>query len=820
VYVSNYAGVFTWHNDNSRTGANTGEIALTPTNVNFNTFGKLFTTAVDGYVYAQPLYVANVSVAGSSHNVLYVATEHDSLYALDADTGNILWQKSYIDPANGITPIPSPADTSCGDLVPEVGITSTPVIDPSTKTLYLLARTKESGQYFQRLHAVDISTGAEKFGGPKIIQATVPGSGLGSSGGQITFDPLIQNQRSALLLDAGHVVIAWTSHCDLGSYHGWLMSYNAGTLAQEQVANLSPNSDWASIWMSGSGPAADANGNIYFATANGGYDGITEFGDSIVRMPAPSSSGTWAPADWFTPWNQVSLSIADLDLGSGGVLLLPDLSNGKQLLVQAGKDGLIHLLDRNNMGKFCTTCTSTNTNIVQEINGVLNGLWSSPAFWNNTLYFGPAIDDGSGDTLKAVPFNAGGSGLLATSPSSTSAKTFNFSSPTPVISSNGNTGGVLWAVDNSQFSSGSCCQTLYAYDASNLGSMLYNSAQAPGNRDVLGAAVKFSVPIVANGKVYIGGQGSVSAFGLASLASPAAAPVFAPLPGTYSSAQSVSITDATPGAQIYYTTDGSLPTTNSTLYSAPISVSSDTTIRALAVANAFAPTQSSATYSINPAANGIDFSYGFAGAGTGFTLNGSASINGTRIRLTDNGSNEASSAFFGSQVPIGTFTADFTFQISDPFSDGMTFTIQSVGPTALGAPGGGLGYGPDTVGGTGAKIANSLAIKFDLYNNQGEGSNSTGVYLNGASPTTPAVDLTPSGINLHSGGVFQAHVTYDGSNLVLKITQPGTTNSFSQTWTGVNLAATLGSSNGYVGFTAGTGGYSQVAEIISFKYHN
>jgi hypothetical protein len=501
-------------------------------------------------------------------------------------------------------------------------------------------------------------------------------------------------------------------------------------------------------------------------------------------------------------------------------VLLPDLSNGKQLLVQAGKDGLIHLVDRNNMGKFCSTCTSTNTNIVQEVNGVLSALWSSPAFWNNTVYFGPAIDGGSGDTLKAVPFNTGGSGLLATSPSSTSAKTFNFSSPTPVISSNGNAGAVLWAVDNSQFSSGTCCQALYAYDATDLGTMLYNSTQAPGNRDVLGTAVKFSIPTVANGKVYVAGQGTVSAFGLANLTSPAAAPVFTPSPGTYSATQSVSISDATPGALIYYTTDGSVPTTSSTLYSAPISVSSDTTIRAVAVANAFAPTQSAATYTINPAANGIDFSYGFAGAGTAFTLNGSATMNGSRIRLNDNGTNEAGSAFFASQVPVGTFTADFTFQLSDAFSDGMTFTIQSAGPTALGAPGGGLGYGPDTVGGPGAKIPNSLAIKFDLFNNQGEGTNSTGVYMNGASPTIPAIDLTPSGINLHSGAVFQAHITYDGSNLAMVLTQPGTTNSFSQTWTGLNLAAILGSSNGYIGFTAGTGGYSQIAEIISFKYHN
>lgn len=347
--------VTTFHNDNSRTGQNTQETSLTPANVNSTQFGKLFSTTVDGYVYAQPLYVPNVqNINGGEHNVLYIVTEHDSLYAIDADSGTTLWQKVFINPGAGVTTV-SNSDVSCGDLVPEIGITSTPVIDPTTNTLYLVAKTKENGVYFQRLHAIDTVTNAERFGGPIVIAATVNGTGSGSSGGKVSFDPLREHNRPGLLLENGHVVIAWASHCDNVPYHGWVMSYSASTLAQEAVLNTSPNGGLSGIWMSGDGVEADSSGNLFFATGNGTYDGSTNgnYGDSIVKVSGPTSDSL-SVADWFTPSNQSSLSGGDTDLGSGGVLLLPDLPAGSahtHLLVQMGKEGKIYLIDRDNMGK-------------------------------------------------------------------------------------------------------------------------------------------------------------------------------------------------------------------------------------------------------------------------------------------------------------------------------------------------------------------------------------------------------------------------------------------------------------------------------------
>jgi hypothetical protein len=512
--------VLTYHNDNARTGQNTQEAILTPANVNSTQFGKLFSVAVDGYVYAQPLYVSNLSIAGGLHNVLFVATEHDSVYAIDADTGTIYWQQSFINPAAGVTTVSS-SDASCTDLIPEIGITSTPVIDPASGTIYVLAKTKENGTYVQRLHALDLVSHAEKFGGPAVIKATVKGNGDGSSGGNVAFDPLRQHNRPGLLLENGHIIIAWASHCDVGPYHGWVMSYNASTMAQEAVLNTSPNGGLAGIWMSGDGVAADSSGNLYFATGNGTYDGVTGYGDSIVKL-GPPASGTFPVLDWFTPYNQSSLNGGDTDLGSGGLVLLPDLPNGfahQHLLTQMGKEGKIYLVDRDNMGKFCSTCTTSDTQIVEEIPGATTGIWGAPSYWNGSVYWGAGNDGGQPDSVKAFAFNRNNSGQLSASPTSLTVKQFSFATAAPVISANGTSNGILWIVDNSN-PTASCCQALYAYDATNLATMLYNSNQAPGNRDVPGGAVKFSAPIIANGKVYMGSQGQVSAFGTLSAKTP------------------------------------------------------------------------------------------------------------------------------------------------------------------------------------------------------------------------------------------------------------------------------------------------------------
>ncbi len=610
--------VTTYHNDNARTGQNTQETYLTPANVNSSQFGKLFTVAVDGAVFAQPLYLTNVNIGGGAHNVVYVATQHDSVYAIDADTGTLYWQKSLI-PAGGST-VSSNTDLNfCGDIAAEVGITSTPVIDPTTGTLYVVAKVKLNGAILQYLHALDVSTAAEKFGGPASIQASVPGTATDGNGSMVTFDPRQENQRAGLLLENGHVVIAWAAHCDKTPYHGWVMSYGASTLTQEGAYNTSPNGSANGIWMSGAGPAADSSGNIYFATGNGTWS-ATDNGDSIVKLGPPSGS-TLPLIDYFTPYDQGSLSAADQDVSAGGLILLPTSSGGKQLLAMLSKAGTIYLADTANLGKYCVTCSGSDTNIVQEIPKAFTGYWGAPAYWNGYLYWSGGNDTtGAAEPLKAFSFDANGNGLISTSPTSVAAHSFNFSGPVPSVSSNGASNGIVWGMDNGSFAStcsgGTNCQVLYAYDATNLATMLYNSNQAANNRDVPGSAVKFTTPTIANGKVYVAGKGSVSAFGLLSAVPPTAtAPTLSPVGGTYTSAQTVSVADTTPGALIYYTTDGSMPTTGSATYAGSLAVSVTTTVKAIAVASGYtASPVSSATYTISmPSAAAPSFS---PGAGT------------------------------------------------------------------------------------------------------------------------------------------------------------------------------------------------------------
>jgi hypothetical protein len=812
--------VTTYHNDNARTGQNTRETILTPSNVNSAQFGKLFSVAVDGWVYAQPLYLSNVNIGGGTHNVLYVATEHDSLYALDADTGNIYWQISLI-PAGG-TAVNSDIDLGCADLVPEVGITGTPVIDTGTGTIYLVAKAKVGGSIVQNLHAIDVATSAEKFGGPVAIKASVPGTASDGNGSAVSFNSRLENQRPGLLLANGHVVIGWASHCDFDPWHGWIISYKASTLAQEAAFNASANGSANGIWMGGGGLAADSTGNIFFATGNGTWNGTTDYGDSIVKL-GPPSAGKFPILDYFTPYNQSSLAGGDTDLASGGLVLLPDLASGQQLLTQMGKEGKMYLIDRNNMGKYCVNqnppCSGSNPNIVEEIAGATAGVWGTPAYWNGSVYWGGGRDGGGADKLKAFSFNANSSGLISTSPTSESIKAFGFSAPSPSISANGNTNGIVWGLDDSAFrstcSGSSNCQVLYAYDASNLANMLYNSSQAANSRDVPGGAVKFATPTIANGKVYVGSQFKVSAYAPISTTPTAATPTFSPAPGNYASTVHVTLSDSTPSSTIHCTTDNSTPTASSPACSS-VSITSTTTLKAIATASGLNPSAvASGTYTINSGTTGINYGSGFTA--NGLTLNGTAKINGTRLRLTDTGTSEAGSAFVTTPIGVQGFTTDFSFQLSSATADGFTFTIQGVGATALGPSGGGLGYGPDTPGGT-PGIAKSVALKFDIFSNVDEGTDSTGLYTNGASPTTPAVDMTSSGVALLSGDVFNVHATYDGTTLTMTITDA--TNSaqkFTASWN-INIPGTVGSNTAYVGFTGGTGGQTAIQEILNWTY--
>ena len=499
--------VLTYQYDNTRAGANVNETLLTPGNVNATQFGKLFAAPVDGYIYGQPLYFANVVIPGKgTHNVVYAATEHDSVYAIDADSGAPLWQAAFLNAAAGVTSVPA-ADTNCSQIEPEIGITGTPVIDPGSGTIFLVAMTKEmsggTASYVHRLHALDIATGAEKPGSPVVIQATYPGTG--EHGSTLGFNPRNYKQRPGLLLLNGVVYTAWSSHCDIGTYHGWLIGYDEQTLRQVSVYNTTPNGNEGSLWAGGAAPAADGAGNIYIVSGNGTFDGTTgdgpDLGESFIRLSSPGLTAT----DYFAPYNFSDLNNRDLDTGSAGVALLGDEAGSPahpHLMAGAGKEGRIYLLDRDNLGKVQT---GSDSQIVQSLPGAIGVLFGNPAYFNQTLFF-----CGSGDNLKA--FSVMGAAMPAT-PVSRSPEKFVSPGCVPTVSAAGKVNGIVWALDQAGI--------LRAFDASNLGHELYNSGQN-SSRDAFGHAVKFSVPTVANGKVYAGSQSALVAYGILPAGTPTA----------------------------------------------------------------------------------------------------------------------------------------------------------------------------------------------------------------------------------------------------------------------------------------------------------
>jgi regulation of enolase protein 1 (concanavalin A-like superfamily) len=522
--------VLTYHNDNGRTGLNDHETALTLQSVNPTTFGQLYTDPVDGQIYAQPLTLAGVSVPNKgTHDVVFVATEHDSVYAFDADRpGAPLWHTSFINPAAGITTVLVSDIDGVANITPEIGITSTPVIDPASGTLYVVAKTKEfrsDGTHFvQRLHALDVSTGTEKVA-PAVIGDTmfdgtnytyvsgpsVPGTGDGSLNGQVYFNALRELNRPGLLLLNGVVYISWASHGDVSPYHGWVLGYDATTLqlANGAIFNTTPNGGLGGIWQSGGGLAADAAGNIYFATGNGTFDANTggnDYGDSILKL---STANGLALADYFTPYNQNDLNAVDEDLGSGAALVLPDQPGlHPHLLIQAGKEGKIYVVDRDRMGHF----TPGVDNIVQVMPNAIGGAWSMPAYFAGSLYY-----NGVGDVLRA--FHLFGSNTLSGEPVSTSSAGFGYPGATPSISANGSQDGIVWSIQSDAYYYGGSA-VLHAYDASDVSREIYNSNEA-GARDRLGSAVEFTVPTVANGHVYVGTAYGLTVFGLLTRPAPA-----------------------------------------------------------------------------------------------------------------------------------------------------------------------------------------------------------------------------------------------------------------------------------------------------------
>jgi outer membrane protein assembly factor BamB len=496
--------VLTYKYDLSRSGLNPAESTLTPANVAPATFGLLRVLSVDGKVDAQPLYVSKLAIAGAPHNAVIVATEHDSVYAFDSDTGASLWKVSLLGSGETLS------DThGCGQVTPEIGITSTPVIDRGAGahgTVFVVAMSKDaSSAYHQRLHALDLATGAELLDGPVEISATFPTAG----GGTTTFSPGQYEERAALLLTNGTIVTSWTSHCDIAPYSGWIIAFAENSLMRTAILNVGPNGDAGpAIWMSGGGPAVDSAGNIFLLTANGAFETVLDvngfpqhrdFGNSFLKLALVG--GTLTVADYFTMSNEVAESAADRDLGSGGALLLPDMKDAagavRHLVIGAGKDGNIYVVDRDSMGKFSAAANA----IWQQLSGALpGGIWSTPAYFNGSVYYGDA-----GSTLKAFSLT---NARLSSAPQSQSPSQFAYPGTAPSVSADGSANGIVWAHENGNPA------VLHAYDAANLATEIYNSNQAAGGRDQFGPGNKFITPIVADGKVFVGGTGGVAVFGL------------------------------------------------------------------------------------------------------------------------------------------------------------------------------------------------------------------------------------------------------------------------------------------------------------------
>jgi uncharacterized protein (TIGR03437 family) len=493
--------VLTYKNDNARTGQNLNEPLLSPANVSAATFGRRFSHSVDGYIYAEPLYMSAVPMAdGTVHDIVVVATAHDSVYALDADDNlgpdaSPLWQASFIDPSQGVTSVPW-QDVNCTVINPEIGITGTPVIDPATYTVYFVAFTKElasndAASYVHRLHALDVRSGRELAGSPVEIQAAVPG--IGDGGSTVAFVPQSYKQRAALLLANGLVYTAWSSECDHGLYHGWIIGYRTDTLQQAAVYNTTPNSSGASFWGAGAGPAADVNGNLFAVSANGEFDqdySPADLADSIIRL---SPTGGLTVADSFTPYNQADLENLDLDLGSSGALLLPPEvgSNAhRNLLVTAGKEGRIYLVDRDQMGGFNSTY---DAGALQTVTLAGQGVFGSAAYYSGNVYF-----SAGGDQLRAFRI---ANGALTTAPVSSSSMTIANPGSSPIVSANGSSNGIVWA-----YELGNNNTLLHAFDAANLKTELY--------RDAVNAYTEFGVPAEADGKVYVGALNTLLVYGL------------------------------------------------------------------------------------------------------------------------------------------------------------------------------------------------------------------------------------------------------------------------------------------------------------------
>jgi len=584
--------VLTYHFDNTRQGQNTNETLLTLTDVNSATFGKLFSYAVDGAIYGEPLIVTNVAIPGKGvHDVVFVETEHDSVYAFDANDANagLLWQTnlgiSSVTPNNDFGNRYGPYH----DLVPEVGATGTPVIDPLAGTIFLDAFTHEGTNiYYHRIHALDITTGQERPHSPVVVAASVPGTGVEGNGSVVTFVPELQLQRPAMTLAGGVLYASYGSYADSDPYHGWVIAYNSTTLARltngifcttpnATVAAFGTNAGEGAIWMGGNGLSVDSNNNLYFETANGSFQNTNALGpdyaDSFVKL---STTNGLSVSDYFTPYDQASMQSYDADLGSGGPLLLPDSAGSAlhpHLIVGAGKNGRIYLVDRDQMttaNLHYNTGGNDNQIVQSSANNTIGSAFASPAYFNNLIFY-----QGDYDVMKSFQISGG---MFNFTPASRSSTSFGYHGSTPVVSANGTNNGIVWVIQADAYSSAGPA-VLHALNATNLAQELYSSSQNL-TRDNPGAAVKFTVPTVAGGKVYVGTAFALSVFGVQVFLD---TPVIAPGGGAFTNTVTVSLTDGSPGVSLYYTLDGSAPTANSMLYTGPFVLTSNAVVQAIAV---------------------------------------------------------------------------------------------------------------------------------------------------------------------------------------------------------------------------------------------
>jgi len=555
VSVTDLTGVLTYHNDTARDGVNSHEFALSSSTVTTATFGKLFSCRVDGAIYTQPLWLKGVNIAGGTHNVVFVATQHDTAFLFDADASPCVtyWNINLLDTLHGGTSGEAPVTWNdvgnCfGDIYPEVGVTGTPVIDTSTNTIYLVSASEShptnsgscsgtSGNFYHRLHALDLGTGSEKFNAPVTIAASVPGTGDGSNNGIVDFNSQLEHNRSGLAEFGGKIYVAFAAHEDARPYHGWLLAYSASNV-QDQVAvfNTTPNGVNGAdggIWAGGGAPAIDSGGDVYVSTGNGIFDELPpppndDYGDSILRLHSFTGNTTNGVnlniAGYFTPYDQFNLAQGDTDLGSGGVVLFPSQngSGPKHLLTEVGKEGVVYLIDRDHMGQFNA---GNNDQIVQSFTGPGNGQWGVPALWHHNLYVG-----GQFDTIRQFTFDPS-TELFSTSVASQSPQGFGYPGASPSVSAQGTGRGIVWAIDSSFYgyaspNAGVNCSVvpvpaacsgpaiLHAYNATNLAQEYWNSSQAPNHRDQAGNAVKFVPPTIANGRVYVGTRTELDVYGL------------------------------------------------------------------------------------------------------------------------------------------------------------------------------------------------------------------------------------------------------------------------------------------------------------------